>query len=997
EENDEPPQNQHQRQQASVKLKESANSANKSLPEVGRFHNRLQRLLQYREQKHRLQQNNKSKAKAPFVPFVPKNVVEQKQEPHPVNNVRTKKPLCVIPDQKTQKTTPNSKTPVSSLKYIKPRVDCWRTEKIVARATVNVAPKKPSSEKKYYPIKPEVKGLKSENKRTKETQKPIKTARQVVTTQRIRPQSQQKKSEFIFQVEPPPTDGTKHVGTSAIVTSTVRKHCKPLAFSFAPVSNIKKEKDLLNVIKREDLFDGISPIEVDSPAAKGLTHSSPRALKAEFKADGDSIWDPQPVACLSTYEVPAIHDTVKSIVVDSSVIGTNGRKEQRIDCNISDWIPAVAHEIDDDDEVFQDAEASTPTQHEERKRRPALNESFTISPDTVPSNGRLSIVSHVPTQHPPLQVVKINVNKATSVVSAPVIEDELTQPNEQDHGNSPKESEVHGCKTKKRISWNCIEPPLMSEIEQTIQSIEQSTNSPKDSALDGSKTKKRSSLNFIEETIENEIVLSRSNLSLEEKIQQCSIARDEDVLITTTSNTSIRRVRRSSVRISEPVLDEPENDNPAPPKEVLEKTRFYYDKVDSELGRLQGLCDLYTPFLEDSHELNDHCRGLIIAAQGQTNILINKKLTKFRELIGHYEMKWNDRKVRHDDLDGFWLMLSLDLENINKRFDELRSLKENGWQELAPSPEPQPKAKKLRAGGGIRKREKKQPAVGGTKASSSVIAELIRKARQEKLKQKTTVEDLESLKETVTVITTPIKRSVRFGKSPRRSNGQQQRSSLCPGDTPTVFHWEHQEPKQAEQPKRRTIFPDHKTEEVKSILKTPKVKKDRRAKSVLFLDAGLDTPQTRRRHTSRSIVDTPKPKIKFNDELEIEHIDNLAARTPSRLDIEIQKRLQQSQLLFDSTGPVLSNENNDDDSEDTSDGRKKQGRKVYARGTPRRSAGNAASQRRSSRRSSSRVISDLFDEEPNDNKDWYNGLDGESGSAKRFTRSSTNARKKILN
>ena len=89
----------------------------------------------------------------------------------------------------------------------------------------------------------------------------------------------------------------------------------------------------------------------------------------------------------------------------------------------------------------------------------------------------------------------------------------------------------------------------------------------------------------------------------------------------------------------------------------------------------------------------------------------------------------------------------------------------------------------------------------------SVIADLIRKARQEKQKQKTTVEDLEQLKDTVTVVTTPEKRAVRFGKSPKRSSLQQRRSSLCPGGTPTVFHWE-QPSKLEELSKRRTIFPD---------------------------------------------------------------------------------------------------------------------------------------------------------------------------------------------
>uniref|UniRef100_A0A182NT14 Galectin domain-containing protein n=1 Tax=Anopheles dirus TaxID=7168 RepID=A0A182NT14_9DIPT len=417
-----------------------------------------------------------------------------------------------------------------------------------------------------------------------------------------------------------------------------------------------------------------------------------------------------------------------------------------------------------------------------------------------------------------------------------------------------------------------------------------------------------------------------------------------------------------------------------PPQAVLEKTRYYYDKVDSELTRLQTLCDQYAPFLEAEHELNDHCRGLVLAAQGQTNILINKKLTKFRTLIEHYEQKWSDQKVRHDDLDGFWLMVSLDLENLDKRFEELRTLKENAWQ--VPEEPQQPKVKKLQTGGGIRKRDKK-PAKPSS--SSSVIANLIRKARQEQQKQKATLAEIEPLKETVTVVTSPVvRRSVRFGKTPD-SVPKRKRSSLLPtGSTPTIVDWaQDNTSRPKETSKHRTIYPEiisTKAERsVKSILKTPRVEASRRAKSVLFLDSGLETPQTRRRHSSRTIVDTPKPKIKFNDQLEIEHIDRLEARTPSRLDVELEKRRQRSLIdsIFASGDP---SRNGEDEISNHS-------QNPLPRGTPRRSI--ASKKQPSSTRRSSRKLSALFDAE----SDNINYTERERGSAKRLTRSTANARK----
>lgn len=312
-----------------------------------------------------------------------------------------------------------------------------------------------------------------------------------------------------------------------------------------------------------------------------------------------------------------------------------------------------------------------------------------------------------------------------------------------------------------------------------------------------------------------------------------------------------------------------------PPSDVREKVVFYYNLVDKELKRLQELCALYKDDVDDE-EIDENSKGLIIAAQGQTNILINKKLSKFKELVGHYERNWADQKVRTDDLDGFWLMVSLDLENLDRRFEELRVLKDNNWKEIVE----QPKVKKIAGGGGIKKRDKKP-----MKTKASGLADLIKKAREEaKRKQMMEV----ALTETVKVVT-PVKRSVRIATTPRRSSLK--RNSICTGCTPTAIA-------SGGTKSRKTIFNDHtlrRHEIVKSILKTPSEK--RRAKSVLFLDSGLDTPEVRRSNGGRKIIHTPKPKITFNEELEVEDIETISLTTPFKLDEEIRKRRRSSMFV----------------------------------------------------------------------------------------------------
>ena len=97
EENDEP-----QQLQQDANTKQSENSDNKPVSEEEQYRRRLQRLLQFREQKRRMQQEKKIKTKAPFVPFVPKKLVEVTQEPLAEGTARPKKPLSELLDQAMQ-------------------------------------------------------------------------------------------------------------------------------------------------------------------------------------------------------------------------------------------------------------------------------------------------------------------------------------------------------------------------------------------------------------------------------------------------------------------------------------------------------------------------------------------------------------------------------------------------------------------------------------------------------------------------------------------------------------------------------------------------------------------------------------------------------------------------------------------------------------------------------------------------------------------------------
>lgn len=793
-----------------------------------KYEERLERLKRFKEQRAQARQNTVKKK--PFVAVVSKNnlvdreyeknlfkkseeelkrLAEKRKVLTPAAKNATPRVDTRRKDNPSEQKQPRSRrniltvhTPVS-VKEAKPKVDTWRKGLTPGGGATGMPEKRTGLKSRN--------GTATKNVATKSGKKVAPAATTVVSYRKgdaaasaagcssnmryLEVRSGQKAVQFMF----------KFTKDGKMVTSTNRKKRKSLERLNrvnAP-NNIQIHRFSPKVPSDDDVFEGISPIDVDTPTPKKV------ALDSE-----------------------AIAIRKRETRRRSMVFTVEDVKQEKED----DWAPQVISISDDDSFVGVTAV----------KKEPKINESFTVEVKEEKLFDRRPTIDESP---PKTESPKLIGSGRKSFSGRPslVFMEENNVPGLTSFNNDATQT------ANKRNSLVFKEERIDSPKIATIEVF--------DSPLrpNGTMSPRRRSLTPRMSFIEEDIGTMTKPLP-------------EGNLATVLLNKQQEPKRRSSggSRRSSLVNFREEDQ---PPSDVREKVAFYYNLVEKELKRLQELCDLYKDDLE-SEEIDENGKGLIIAAQGQTNILINKKLSKFKELVAHYERSWADQKVRTDDLDGFWLMVSLDLENLDRRFDELRLLKENNWQEVVE----QPKVKKLKIGGGIKKREKKP-----MKTKASGLADLIKKAREE-AKKKLMLEA--ALTETVKVVT-PMKRSIRIATTPRRSSIS--RNSICTGCTPTPG-------KSASKKSRKTIFNDHtlrKHEIVKSILKTPSEK--RRAKSVLFLDSGLDTPEARASGSGgRKIVHTPKPKITFNEELEVEDVETISHITPYKLDDEIRKRRRSS-------------------------------------------------------------------------------------------------------
>ncbi|XP_019406398.1 PREDICTED: disks large-associated protein 5 isoform X2 [Crocodylus porosus] len=95
------------------------------------------------------------------------------------------------------------------------------------------------------------------------------------------------------------------------------------------------------------------------------------------------------------------------------------------------------------------------------------------------------------------------------------------------------------------------------------------------------------------------------------------------------------------------------------------------EKLMSECLQWDGKCDLDIP--EDA-------KDLIRTTVGQTRLLITERFKQFEGLVDNCEFKRGEKETTCTDLDGFWDMVSFQVDDVNKKFDNLRKLQENGWQ-----------------------------------------------------------------------------------------------------------------------------------------------------------------------------------------------------------------------------------------------------------------------------------------------------------------------------
>ncbi|ETE73941.1 Disks large-associated protein 5, partial [Ophiophagus hannah] len=143
--------------------------------------------------------------------------------------------------------------------------------------------------------------------------------------------------------------------------------------------------------------------------------------------------------------------------------------------------------------------------------------------------------------------------------------------------------------------------------------------------------------------------------------------------------------------------------------------------LQSETEKLTSFCLEWDKTIEI--DIPEEAKDLVRTTIGQTRLLMAERFKQFEGLIDNCEFRRGEKETTYTDLDGFWDMVNFQVEDINKKFENLKKLEVNGWQMVDDAQTHRPAKKKpilrrtAKAAGGSAERRAARKRFAAVKAA----------------------------------------------------------------------------------------------------------------------------------------------------------------------------------------------------------------------------------------------------------------------------------------
>ncbi|XP_049822340.1 uncharacterized protein LOC109599490 [Aethina tumida] len=126
-----------------------------------------------------------------------------------------------------------------------------------------------------------------------------------------------------------------------------------------------------------------------------------------------------------------------------------------------------------------------------------------------------------------------------------------------------------------------------------------------------------------------------------------------------------------------------EVEKPAPAVSGEKNGHYFLQILEEQTTRLLGLAEKTEKELS-TPDLPEEIVGKIRSAAGKAKLLVSQKMQQFRGLCTNNinQSEGDAFPTTNEDLEGFWDMVMLQVNQVDALFNELNALKQNNWKEI---------------------------------------------------------------------------------------------------------------------------------------------------------------------------------------------------------------------------------------------------------------------------------------------------------------------------
>uniref|UniRef100_K1PS34 Disks large-associated protein 5 n=1 Tax=Magallana gigas TaxID=29159 RepID=K1PS34_MAGGI len=112
--------------------------------------------------------------------------------------------------------------------------------------------------------------------------------------------------------------------------------------------------------------------------------------------------------------------------------------------------------------------------------------------------------------------------------------------------------------------------------------------------------------------------------------------------------------------------------------------KYFRNLLISETDRFNVMCEKWETI--NTPELTEEVQGQIRTVIGQAQLIISQRFKQFSGLVDDCEFKLGEKETTCTDLQGFWDMIYFQVEDVDKKFEDLQKQREAGWVKKSPEP-----------------------------------------------------------------------------------------------------------------------------------------------------------------------------------------------------------------------------------------------------------------------------------------------------------------------